>query len=83
MPELRQKLRGAMAKPTVSVCYRYERKCFIGQIKLMESHEPAGQFNGTSFRDNNIGGGIFGDKIWRNNHVQVANLKVDRKTKRK
>lgn len=49
-------------------------KSFIAQIKLMKSHKPAGQFNRTSFRDNNIGRGIFGDKIWRNNHVQVADL---------
>lgn len=45
----------------------------------MKSHKPAGQFNGTSFRDNNVGGGIFGDKIWRDNNVQVADLWSEKK----
>lgn len=46
----------------------------------MKSHKPAGQFNGTSFRDNNVGGGIFGDKIWWDNNVQVADLQSEKKS---
>lgn len=43
-------------------------------IKLMKSHKPAGQFNWTSFRYNDIRWSVLSNEIWRNDHVQVTNL---------
>lgn len=44
------------------------------QWKLMKNHKPAGQFNGTSFRHNNIRWSVLCYKVWRNDHIQISNL---------
>lgn len=57
--------------------YRTNKINEENKIKQKEEqyiYEPAGQFNWTSFRNNNIRWRFFWDKIWRNNHIQMANL---------
>lgn len=80
-----------MSRPLSPICelskyvirvipYSRIRSDIKGRIRVM--HKPAGQFNWTSFRNNNIGWSIFGNKIGRNDHVQVSNLASERKRKK-